>query len=564
MLSLLPFARMRAIELEVKDTITLNGLLLLSKSDNVHLRVRAVETLSTIQKPEAFSAVIRACSDAHPFVRQAAARGLGRRNETEAGLHLQKLLTDSNTQIRLSAARSIASGTNTNQIQHLAPLIFTMPPAAAAELASLYFRGMAKDADITVVKRVLNAEAPELQKAAVVWIGNYKFSSMRGKITGLLRTPHIPLRGEILVTLGKLGNAGDFTRLKEYANANHYLIRRSCVRACCHLNTRESRQVIIALASDTDYTIREAAAESLAKAPLNEALAPLISMLEDGIIEVRHRAAVSLAALNPPNLGSDLARCLTLARADVRKEAVYALGNSGNPKWEPLLIRALTDSSADVVLESVLGLDKIGSPRCHAPLVKHGLSHSSWKVRMNAARTLGNHKAVDVVSALPPLLEDTKSDVGVAAIKAIRKINSPTVTEAVLRHSRKYNRISGSIRKHCYLFLGEINCRKAIPVFYQVMNEKIIKVPKAPVEYDSPSCRAAAARGLELLKADDVESIKQLELLYQTSSYEPKKASACALKTLTGKEYPVSEEYTWKSYFLESIVPFTPPKPKKR
>lgn len=564
LLCLLARARVRGIELDVKDTVTLNGLISLSTCDNIHLRVRAVETLAFIRRSKALSALIRACSDAHPFVRQAAARGLGRRKEKEAAAHLLKLLEDNHTPVRLSAARSIAATENNHMIKRIAPMIFTLPPATAAELAALYFTGMKKEADMSVVKKALSSEVPVLQKAAVVWIGNQTASSLRSRVAELLSSPHIPLRGEVLVTLGKLGNARDFALLKTHSKSGHYLIRRCCARGCGYLNTKESRQVIIALASDKDYTIREAAAKSLEKAPVREALVPLIALLEDEIIEVRHRAAISLAALNPPNLGKDLDRCLTSNRSEVRKEAVFALGNSDNRKWEPLLIQSLTDSCADVVVESVLGLDNIGSARCHAPLVTHGLSHSSWKVRMNAARTLGNHKAVTVVSALPPLLEDKKSEVGVAAIKAIRRIHSPKVAAAVLKQSRKYNRISGTIREHCYLYLGEINFRNAIPVFYQVMNEKIIAVPQAPNEHDSPACRAAAARALELMKADDAQSLKQLELLYNTGPYKAKKASARALKTLTGKEYAVQEEYTWKSYFLESIVPFRPPGSKKR
>ena len=115
-----------------------------------------------------------------------------------------------------------------------------------------------------------------------------------------------------------------------------------------------------------------------------------------------------------------------------RKLAADQLGSLGTPEAQTILIRALSNTSTYVRINAAEALGQGGGDVCVPALIEALESDPVPNVRQCAARSLGDLKAANAVSALLAALEDSDLRVARAAARALGQIGDIQAEEKLL------------------------------------------------------------------------------------------------------------------------------------
>ena len=342
-------------------------------------RVQYVADLGQVRLAAGAPFVIEAMSDPAPQVRAEAARAAAQIGEASLLPHIEKLLGDSDADVRrevILAAAALARRRNQPSAAIARGLGDQQAAVVAAAIQSAW---TAQDASAVAAK--LPSLPPELQVEAAVALARLKASDHAQALLPML-AGEVPQRVAAIRAFGEIAGPGQHDAIAKTLADAHPTVRRAAIAATGRLDPEIARGsvAIKMLDGDADPTVREAAARVLAPVATSPALlaiarqldtsyAPLHAAARDALVrpadDARRAQAIALAA--------DM-----LAHANPRRQedASYVLGRlrSGAAfdrhaallKWDAARVTQLDWSLIAQAAES-MGL--IGDARCAAALM---------------------------------------------------------------------------------------------------------------------------------------------------------------------------------------------------
>lgn len=222
--------------------------------------------------------------------------------------------------------------------------------------------------------------------------------------------------------------------------------------------------------------------------------------IEDVVTGKRHSRALAadkLGRLMAPKATECLIRALNDEERDVRAVAARSLGNTGDLRAIEPLIDKLVLTAQDpqllplrVVKTSIMkfGINAL-------PLLIPLLTHSSWRVRGQAADVAGEIADASTVTHLLPMLGDTEPDVRIKVVKALGKI----------KHADAFQPMAGMIEDSSWIVrlqvaktLGNVGGSEAVPHLVELLSDLYWQVREAAVKTISS---LGSIANPELLKA---------------------------------------------------------------
>lgn len=308
---------------------------LLSDRD-ADLKVSAIRALVGLEGRDAGRALVAAFDDAHPRVREAAARAAGSLAIAAAVPGLARLLGDLAAPVRRASAESLGLLGAREAAPHLAELLY--------------------DPDDSVRQEA----------------------------------------GTALVTLEALGEAESVRRCLESTRAE---VRVSALEVLSGLGDRGSLREILGLLRDAEAEPRRAAARALGELGSREAVPGLSAALRDAEDSVVREALDSLGRLGARSEAGAVAALLVPGRESLWEDAVATLGALGAREQRAAVAGALDAADARAVRAAVLVLEEFEA-REELPRLRSLLAHGSAAVRVEAAfalASLGSAEGVDVL-----------------------------------------------------------------------------------------------------------------------------------------------------------------------
>ena len=158
----------------------------------------------------------------------------------------------------------------------------------------------------------------------------------------------------------------------------------------------------------------------------------------------------------------------------VRKEAIEGLAKlPPTPQLVASLVPLMDPENELTLRNSVVEvLERLGHEV--APLLVQHLNIDQTDIRKFLVDILGNIANPDTVSALLELLGDPEDNIRAAAAEALASIGDPSVCEGLLKA------IEGADNWVIYSILGslaQLKCRKALPVFFQYLENQLLSKP---------------------------------------------------------------------------------------
>ncbi|GJH19203.1 HEAT repeat domain-containing protein [Caballeronia novacaledonica] len=265
--------------------------------------------------------------------------------------------------------------------------------------------------------------------------------------------------------------------LRHDANAD---VRRTAAQRLGAWDTNEAVDALCAALTDSDAGTRDAAAESLTalKDPaVGERLLPHLADA-DADADAFKRAALlrALRELRLPDAAAPALTALSDASPLVRREAVGVLGWLRHTHaLERLTQLAHNDTSADVRHAAVGALGFATDDSVLATLT-HALSDEAWRVREEAAATLGKLRLAAARDALERALADEYWQVTLQAARTLGRLRDVASTHAV---SALLTFPISNVRKEAALALGELGNADALAVLEAALGDGDPEVRKA-------------------------------------------------------------------------------------
>jgi len=196
-------------------------------------------------------------------------------------------------------------------------------------------------------------------------------------------------------------------------------VRAHAAVALGRLGNPSAVPALIQALTDQERTVRREAAKALAFLKDSRAAAPLAKALHDDDRNVRFYAAYALGEVRDPATAPALLDALRDEAWCVRDQAAWALRQIANPGLAGQLVAALRQGGADVativwILRGV-GKDATG------PLTAM-LHDADARVRIRAARALGELRANEAVGPLVAALKDPSAGVRLVAVRSLSEI----------------------------------------------------------------------------------------------------------------------------------------------
>lgn len=280
-----------------------------------------------------------------------------------------------------------------------------------------------------------------------------------------LESDDIGLAKKAAMALGHMRSHQAISNLVAVARDPERQLYEHATMALSCIDSIDAIKLLIGMLQHESIPVQAAAAKALGKSGL-PAATPLVEALERGEDLVRIRAARSLGQINSPLAVPSLIRALSDPIQKVRSEAAWALGQIRSPLAASALAVRLTDADLGVQSQAVQALKNIGAPAIPAivPMLENASSHTRSiaartlgqiglpdaipllvavlkndgfpYVRCDAAAALGEIGTYDAVFHLAATLKDGDRSVCNAAMRALRRINSPEAREVLKAANR--------------------------------------------------------------------------------------------------------------------------------
>jgi HEAT repeat protein len=402
----------------------------------------------------AVTPLIDTLRDRDPYLRQSAARVLGRLHDDRALKPLSEALNDKDSHVRHAAVEALAKLGNPGAIKLLGAALQD-PDRSIRQEAISGLVDLGGPQAVEQLRTILYDEDIDIRRAVVA-------------AAARLGKPAIPLLSSAL-------------------QDEDGSIRLASVNGLAPLGEHSVEPLIDAL-QNSDSRVRQAAAEALGRTRDSRAVKPLIDVLQD----------------KSPHLSK------------VRQSAATALGEIGGLRAVEPLVDALRDEAWNVVQAVAEALGKLGDQRAVKPL-SVALSDGDANIRRVAAKALGELGCSDVVEPLIAALGDKDTGVSQVAAEGLVKLGTSSI-EPLIGALKSKNRNVRKVAIGALVQLGEPavkplaatlqdknrNAREAAAAGLVELGKASIE-PLCDVLKDKDAGRAArqlAARALGQLRSD--------------------------------------------------------------
>ncbi|MDQ7051391.1 MAG: HEAT repeat domain-containing protein [candidate division KSB1 bacterium] len=226
------------------------------------------------------------------------------------------------------------------------------------------------------LRAFLQHPAKAVRKQAIVSLGQMLDTAAVPLILPFVQNPDAALRVEAVFALGQLGTSAAIRALHER------------------------------WPMEKDAEVRQTLIQALGKIGSTESLDLLHDALRDPLPIIRGEAAVALGIMGYrkvplPSQAAVLALLLEETLPEVRWRAMFALMRLADTSAAALMIKGLEDVDARVRMNAARGLGNIRATLAVEPLTRVAQNDPDWRVRVNATRTLGAIAPADVAGRLP-------------------------------------------------------------------------------------------------------------------------------------------------------------------
>lgn len=178
-----------------------------------------------------------------------------------------------------------------------------------------------------------------------------------------------------------------------------------------------------------------------------------LEALEDVDDATREEAAKALAALGDPSTVESLLTALEDDYWAVRAQVGWALAKIGGDKAVEGLVQLFNDAMMEVQNEAVSAMASMGTGT--VPRLVSCLKDERWRVREQAAKTLGRIKDGRAVDALILACRDRDGAVKSAAAEALGKIGDPKAVPALIKLFKDSSKIVRETAGTALVYIGE-------------------------------------------------------------------------------------------------------------
>ena len=208
--------------------------------------------------------------------------------------------------------------------------------------------------------------------------------------------------------------------------------RLSAVESPAETGDERASQHLIRVLKDQDKNLRESAARALGELKAKDAVGAIINSLNDPEMDVRVALIWALGEINDSRAVKPLVSLLHDSEERIRNSCFHALAKIGNPENKTILFKALTeDKDYRLRLEAADTLGDIGD-RKTVPYLIALLDDRNEYVRQAASRALGKLKAKEATEPLMKRLDDQDYHVRIWAIWALSRTNDSRAVEPLL------------------------------------------------------------------------------------------------------------------------------------
>ena len=217
------------------------------------------------------------------------------------------------------------------------------------------------------------------------------------------------------------------------------------------------------LLKDENPSIREIAAKALGDLGSKDATRFLCQALQDSSPGVRRQSVISLSRMGDNRAIEHLENALK--DPVIRVEAAQALGLLGKTAG---IIEAIKDKNTEIAARAAEAAGLIKN-REIAPALIEALSCEEWKVRRNAAETLGKLRAVNSVEPLKKMLVDDESfEARSVAGEALGKIGDAKSISSLIS---ALNDPHWEVRKNVAEALGKLKNKEAVEPLIKTLGD---------------------------------------------------------------------------------------------
>ncbi|WP_321428534.1 HEAT repeat domain-containing protein [uncultured Methanolobus sp.] len=388
------------------------GIVLLNTEESESLRSTAAKNLGKVGNEKDTDLLIRMLDDEDLGVAISSAISLGYTGNPKAVEPLMKIVDDTNISVTFRMYAIISLGEIGDE-RATELLIYTLKDSEES-LASEAATSLGEIGDERAVEPLINSLEDE--RYLVIYKASQALETMNVSITDILidnlNSRNTDARKNAAILLGEMKTKNATSKLLEIVE-----------------NRAEEPEV------------RAAAVNALEHAKDNSTIKPLIRILND----TEEPRAVRI------NIPSALRRI------------------DENAAINPLLDN-LNDTDAEVRINVMASLERISSERAIKPIEYLLLNDEKWRVRRNAAITLGRISGSNSTDAYILALNDESTVVRSAAASQLRTYPDKNATEALI--SALENETDQSTRNTMVQALDQINDEKAILTLIQIAEDE--------------------------------------------------------------------------------------------
>jgi len=319
----IPRARIEAVLDAQSARIDPEQLVQILPSLSKEARASAYRIVERIADQRIVPGAVSLASESDWWLRQHAARLLGRFNDAAGRAVLARLLRDENGAVRLEAVRAAASLKSPEAIAGLCACL--RDPDMKVQVAAI--EALVSIADVTAVPHLLDAlkdESEYVRRGAVEVLNEVITPEAIKDLVDALRDADWWVRARSADALGTLGGPRVVEAVLELTNDPDEFARRYAIEILNTVPDPRAVPVLIKALEDDDWWVRERAVDALGKAGDPAAVGPLLRMMgrDTRTLPLCVRA---LGAIGTHGVVEPLCRLVDSQDADTRREAIQAL-----------------------------------------------------------------------------------------------------------------------------------------------------------------------------------------------------------------------------------------------
>lgn len=336
---------------------------------------------------------------------------------------------------------------------------------------------------------------------------NFEFNSDLLKLLG--NTSNSRLEVSIIKLFGIAEDDSAVEYIFEELQENFNLpddIMVSFINYIADYQTQEISEYFLGLIEENSNTISIASITALGKSNMKDIAETLIEYLEDSLFDDLRKPALiktlgKLKAEGALGILTDIATDIYSEDSSLRWRAVVALGEIGSKESLPILRSLFSDNDPYLRNYTITALKCFPAKEVEDLLIQ-GLKDSSWRVRVNAAQSLGE---LGIKESVPILIYKAENDpdirnVRAASVKALGEIGGKEAYDFI-RNLYENERTDVGLRSLAIVILAEKDLSNSIKTIKSVFDQEWDKDKSSILDYTSKVLSTTNSSSLKELYA---------------------------------------------------------------